>query len=80
VDAALLPVGLGATLADALHGGDDYELLFTASASARMPRSIAGVAVQRIGRMLGRQSGRPQMTLMKDGRRSELRAEGWQHF
>jgi len=80
VDAALLPLGHGATLKDALHGGDDYELLFTANAAARIPRSIAGIAVHRIGRTLRRQAGRPQMTLVKDGRRAELKAEGWQHF
>jgi thiamine-monophosphate kinase len=80
VDAALLPLGSGATLEDALHGGDDYELLFTADAGARVPRSIAGIPVHRIGRMLRRQAGRPEMTLVKDGRRSALRAEGWQHF
>jgi thiamine-monophosphate kinase len=80
VDAALLPLGSGATLEDALHGGDVYELLFTADAGARVPRSIAGIPVHRIGRMLRRQAGRPQMTLVKDGLRSELRAEGWQHF
>jgi thiamine-monophosphate kinase len=80
VDATLLPLGVGATLEDALHGGDDYELLFTTGADTRVPRSIAGVAVHRIGRMLRRQAGRPQMTLVKDGRRSELKSEGWQHF
>jgi thiamine-monophosphate kinase len=80
VDVALLPLGSGATLEDALHGGDDYELLFTADADSRVPRSIGGVPVHRIGQMLRRQAGRPQMTLMKDGRRSELQAEGWQHF
>lgn len=80
VDAALLPVGRAATIEDALHGGDDYELLFTADAGARIPRSIAGVPVHRIGRMVRRQAGRPQMMLMKDGRRSELKPEGWQHF
>jgi thiamine-monophosphate kinase len=80
VDAALLPLGHGATLKDALHGGDDYELLFTANAAARIPRSIAGIAVHRIGRMSRRQAGWPQMTLVKDGLRSELKAEGWQHF
>jgi thiamine-monophosphate kinase len=80
VDAALLPLGAGATLRDALHGGDDYELLFTADASARVPRSIAGVPVRRVGRMLRRKSGQPQMIVVQDGRRSELRAEGWQHF
>jgi thiamine-monophosphate kinase len=80
VDAALLPLGHGATLKDALHGGDDYELLFTADAEARLPRRIGGVPVHRIGRMLRHQTGRPQMTLVKDGRRTELEAEGWQHF
>jgi thiamine-monophosphate kinase len=80
VDAALLPIGAGATLEDALHGGDDYELLFTADSGARVPRSIAGVPVHRIGRMLRRQAGRPQMTLIKDGRGRELKPEGWQHF
>lgn len=85
VDAALLPVASGAslphvTLNDALHGGDDYELLFTADARTRVPRSIAGVPVRRIGHMLRRKSGAPQMTLVEDGRRNELKAEGWQHF
>jgi thiamine-monophosphate kinase len=80
VEAGLLPLGAGATLEDALHGGDDYELLFTANAAARMSRNIAGVPVHRIGRMLRRQAGRPQMTLLRDGRRTELKSEGWQHF
>jgi thiamine-monophosphate kinase len=80
VEAELLPLGAGATLEDALHGGDDYELLFTAGADTRVPRSIGGVPVHRIGWMLRRQAGRPQMTLVKDGLRSELRAAGWQHF
>jgi thiamine-monophosphate kinase len=79
VEAGLLPLGRGATFKDALHGGDDYELLFTADAGARVPRSIAGVPVRRIGRMLRRQAGWPQMTLVKD-ERTELKAEGWQHF
>jgi thiamine-monophosphate kinase len=80
VDAALLPLGRGATLHDALHGGDDYELLFTADAGARVPRRIASVPVRRIGRMRRRKSGAPRMTLSVDGRRSELKPEGWQHF
>jgi thiamine-monophosphate kinase len=80
VDAALLPLGRGATLNDALHGGDDYELLFTAGASARVPRRIAGVPVRRIGTTLRSRSGQPQMVLLDDGRARPLRAEGWQHF
>jgi thiamine-monophosphate kinase len=80
VDAALLPLGRAAMLNDALHGGDDYELLFTAGASARVPRRISGVPVRRVGTMLRRQAGRPQMTLSKDGQRSGLKPGGWQHF
>jgi thiamine-monophosphate kinase len=80
VDAALLPLGAGAALNDALHGGDDYELLFTADAGVRVPRRIAGVPVRRVGKMLRRRSGLPQMTVIRDGQRSELRPGGWQHF
>ena len=80
VDAALLPLPATATIEDALHGGDDYELLFTAGPRARVPRRIAGVPVHRIGTMLRRQSGKPQMTLLHEGRREALKPEGWQHF
>lgn len=80
VDAGLLPVGRGATLEDALHGGDDYELLFTADAGTRVPRSIGSVPVHRIGRMLRRRSGESRMTLLGERGGHELRAEGWQHF
>jgi thiamine-monophosphate kinase len=80
VDAGLLPLGSGATLQNALHGGDDYELLFTAESDARVPGRIAGVPVRRIGRMLRRRSGAPQMMVMRNGLRSELLAQGWQHF
>lgn len=80
VDAALPPLGRDATLKDALHGGDDYELLFTADAGAHVPQRIVGVPVQRIGRMLRGKSGAPRMTLLTDGRRRDLKPEGWQHF
>ena len=80
VDAAEIPVHAGATLEQALHGGEDYELLFTARAEAHIPQSIAGVAVTRIGRMTQRRSGRPVVRLAKDGREQELAARGWAHF
>ena len=57
VEAALLPIGAARLWNDALHGGDDYELLFTADSGARVPQSIAGVPVHRIGRMLRRKAG-----------------------
>ncbi len=80
VDAALLPVHGSATMEDALHGGDDYELLFTASPSTHVPRRIASVPVRCIGRMLRCRSEKPQMTLLRDGHLLPLKSEGWQHF
>ena len=59
----------------ALHGGDDYELLFTSGAA--IPARVAGVGVTRIGRTT-RSAG---MRLMgADGKARPLKAEGWEHF
>ncbi len=67
-------------LALALHGGEDYELLFTASPEMRIPRRIAGVAVHAIGHMKAQRRG-PRMTRIDlNGGRTELKAEGWEHF
>jgi thiamine-monophosphate kinase len=70
-----------AALKSALHGGEDYELLFTASPSTRMPSSVAGVQVTRIGSIKPRRSGRSLMTLIAaDGARTALEPAGWEHF
>ena len=37
IDAEALPVDARATLEQALHGGEDYELLFTASPKTKVP-------------------------------------------
>lgn len=70
IDASAVPVAKGATLKQALHGGEDYELLFTARRA--VPKSIAGVPVTRIGQIAGRRGVRI------DGRK--LKPEGWEHF
>jgi thiamine-monophosphate kinase len=64
-------------LRNALHGGEDYELLFTASGEKQVPRRIAGVPVTLIGRVR-----RDRHVLLKQNHRppSELRPQGWQHF
>lgn len=68
-------------LARALHGGEDYELLFTAGPETAIPRSIAGVKTTRIGRMLPVRRGEPTVMLVGlDGRRKPLKAMGWEHF
>ncbi len=86
VDAAVLPIcsagtqGPAATEAQAIHGGEDYELLFTASPSIRMPRSIAGVQVTCIGRMVRKSGTRPPVTLITARGLRPLTAQGWEHF
>jgi thiamine-monophosphate kinase len=80
VDAALLPVHPAATLLQALNGGEDYELLFTAPPTARMPRKIAGVPITPIGRILPRRPGRPTVTLLTEQGSQPLNPQGWEHF
>lgn len=65
----------------ALHGGEDYELLFTASPTTRIPGSIAGVPITRIGTLHPTRKGKPRITLTPATRPpAELKAAGWQHF
>ena len=88
VDAARLPlhrdaVTLGAeeALRLGLNGGEDYELLFTVKAGARVPRSLGGVRLVEFGRMVGLRRGQPRVTLIQaDGRRRLLVAAGWEHL
>jgi len=88
VDAAKLPLHPLARalsektgLAAALHGGEDYELLFTARAEVKMPRMLGGVAITRIGRIVARRKNAPLMTLIGvDGTRTALAPQGWEHL
>jgi thiamine-monophosphate kinase len=63
----------------ALHGGDDYELLFTvAREKARsLPRSVGGVALTAIGEIT---RGRDVMVVGEDGSRRKLEPLGWDPF
>lgn len=80
VDAAALPIHPAATLAQALHGGEDYELLFTAPASARIPRKIGEISITKIGRILPTRRNHPAVTLITAQGREPLNPQGWQHF
>jgi thiamine-monophosphate kinase len=60
----------------ALHGGDDYELLFTAPRSKQIPRSIAGVPITQIGHITRQR----RIFLIDRQERSDLLPQGWQHF
>lgn len=77
VTANLIPKAHGATLEQALHGGEDYELLFTAPANRKIPRTLEGVAITRIGNI---QKGRAHVLLLDGARRSKLLPHGWEHF
>jgi thiamine-monophosphate kinase len=81
LDAAALPLHPGATLEQALHGGEDYELLFTARPNAALPRCIAGVPITQIGTIAKKHARQPEVVLIdKSGLRSPLLPGGWQHF
>jgi len=61
----------------ALHGGEDYELLFSAPAGKRIPSQIGGVALTCIGRVT-----RGHKIVLRDakGVGCELLSRGWEHF
>jgi thiamine-monophosphate kinase len=80
VDATLLPIHPGASVDYALHGGDDYELLFTAAPNTRIPRKIAAVPITRIGRILRARPGRAAVTLLTPQGPRPLNPQGWEHF
>jgi len=64
----------GASLAQALHGGEDYELLFTVPPQTRVPRQFEGIPLTRIGVM----TEGPPGTVRLDG--APLEPGGWDHF
>jgi thiamine-monophosphate kinase len=61
----------------ALHGGEDYELLFTAARGKRIPSRLAGVPITHIGQITRQR----QILLMNQrGVGIELEPQGWEHF
>ena len=61
----------------ALNGGEDYELLFAAPSATPMPRTIAGIPITRIGRLV---RGDAISIVDLSGRRQPLQPGGWEHF
>ena len=61
----------------ALHGGDEYELLFTARPNQSIPKQIAGIAITLIGEIV---RGKKMKLVRRDGSWVPLAASGWQHF
>lgn len=79
--AATIPIAKGANLELALHGGEDYELLFTASKQAKIPRRVAGLPVTQIG-VIQKQSNYSSaiQILGENGKVRPLQQRGWEHF
>jgi len=61
----------------ALHGGEDYELLFTVPANHQLPSRLAGVSITEIGYVT---RNRKIILKTSDGKKSRLEAKGWEHF
>jgi thiamine-monophosphate kinase len=61
----------------ALHGGEDYELLFTVPRSKRVPAEIAGVEITQIGQIT---PGKKVVLLSPEGMRVKFPPRGWEHF
>jgi thiamine-monophosphate kinase len=69
-----LPIAPGASLEQALHGGEDYELLFTASPKRTIPKRLAGVPITQIGMITQGRAGQIHF----EGR--VLKPKGFDHF
>jgi thiamine-monophosphate kinase len=68
------PLFRGASLEQALHGGEDYELLFTARPNKRIPASFGGVALTRIGQIRRGHAGEIKL------QGHPLSIKGYDHF
>ncbi len=83
IEAAALPFACVGKLKQAveirfaLHGGEDYELLFMAPPRTRVPKSIGGVPISKIGRII--KGGKMWLTASA-AKPVRLKPEGWQHF
>jgi thiamine-monophosphate kinase len=63
----------------ALHGGEDFELLFTVSKEcvAKLPKRVDGVAITRVGEITELRDG---VRISEGSRVWELKPGGWKHF
>ena len=83
IDSSLIPrahVGMPSKPVDldlALHGGEDYELLFTARQRKRIPKKIAGVPITQIGQIF---RSRGMTVRDSKGTVHPFHPQGWEHF
>jgi thiamine-monophosphate kinase len=83
IEAALIPApeihSRGKSLALALNGGEDYELLFTVSPSkaSRLPGRFQGLPIHRLGEI---RRNRKLILIDENGKENVLRPSGFDHF
>jgi len=69
-----LPVARNASLDEALNGGEDYELLFTAAPKLTIPRTVGKLAISEIGTI----TRGPVGCVFLDGQ--PIQSKGFDHF
>lgn len=89
IDSSLLPIDSQVTelcgrraldpLQLALHGGEDFELLFTVNPAdvAKLPRRVDGTQITRIGEITSQSEG---VQIREGARIWDLNPGGWKHF
>jgi thiamine-monophosphate kinase len=81
INANQIPIGKSADLDLALHGGEDYELLFTARKQTKIPSQIAGVKVTEIGEIRNPADYSSAIQVLgQNGKAKPLAQLGWEHF
>ncbi len=76
-----VPIAKTADLELALHGGEDYELLFTVPRRFKVPAQIAGVTVTEIGEIRNRRDYSSAIQILgNNGSVRPLPQRGWEHF
>jgi thiamine-monophosphate kinase len=81
IKAPQVPLGKDADLELALHGGEDYELLFTAPKRTKFPSRVAGVRITEIGEIRNRADYSSAIQVLgQNGKVRPLAQRGWEHF
>jgi thiamine-monophosphate kinase len=81
INASQIPIAKGADLELALHGGEDYELLFTARKQTKIPGQIAGIKITEIGEIRNPADYSSAIQILgQNGKAKPLAQRGWEHF
>ena len=76
IDESAVPRFDGASLDQALHGGEEYELFFTAHPKTHIPKRWKGIPITRLGTVV---EGRG-LSLVSCGKSQPLKPKGFEHL